>query len=158
MTTVRQRALPLTETGRARLLDELHRLRIEREPECRERLRDLREGGRPEDLELHLLLEELARVQQRRQELEELLATEPAEYSTHPPGTVTIGSQVTACDDSGRVHRFVLVSPLEAGVVRGHVSTVSPVGAALLGRRAGDSVQVMVPAGRRVFNVLTVAE
>ena len=51
---------------------------------------------------------------------------------------------------------FVLVSPLEAGAVRGHVSTASPVGAALLGRRAGDEVQVRVPAGQRVFTVLGV--
>ena len=156
MTTERQYFVPLTAAGRARLQEELDHLRLEREPGCRERLRDVRDGASPEDLELWLLLEELARVQQRIGELEQLLAAAPAGDVPHPPGTVTIGSRVTARDESGRVHTFVLVSPLEAGTIRGHVSTASPVGAALLGRRADDEVHVTVPAGLRLFTVLTV--
>ena len=156
MTTERQRFMPLTATGRARLQGELDHLRREREPGCRERLRDLREGGNPEDFELQLLLEDQARVLQRIRELEQLLAAEPADDGLHPPGTTTIGSRVTVRDESGRPYVFVLVSPLEGGAVRGHVSTASPVGSALLGRRAGDAVQVTVPAGRRVFTVLNV--
>ncbi len=156
MTTERQSSMPLTSAGRAWLQDELERLRQEREPECRERLRDLRDGGSPEDLELQMVLEELARVQARIRELEQLLAAAPDGDIPHAPGTITIGSRVTVRDDSGRTHVFVLVSPLEAGTARGHVSTASPVGAALLGRRSGDEVQVTVPAGRRVFTVLGV--
>jgi transcription elongation factor GreA len=156
MTTERQSILPLTAAGRARLQEELERLRREQEPECRERLRDLREGGNPEELELQMILEELARVQARIRELEQLLAAAADGHAPHPPGTTTIGSRVTARDHGGRLHVFVLVSPLEAGAVRGHVSTSSPVGAALLGRRPGDEVEVAVPAGRRVFTVLGV--
>ena len=156
MTTERQHSMPLTGAGRARLQDELERLRLEHEPECREQLRDLRVSGSVEDLELQLALEELAGVLQRIQHLEQLLAAAPLDDGIHPPGTITIGSRVTARDDSGRLHVLVLVSPLEAGAVRGHVSTASPVGVALLGRRAGDVVHVMVPAGHRVFTVLDV--
>jgi transcription elongation factor GreA len=156
MTIERQSPVLLTAAGRARLQDELDRLRLEREPECSERLRDLREGGSAEDVELQVVLEELARVQARIRELEQLLAAAPDGHIPHAPGTVTIGSRVTARDEGGRLHVFVLVSPLEAGAVRGHVSTASPVGAALLGRRAGDDVRVTVPAGRRVFTVLGV--
>jgi transcription elongation factor GreA len=156
MTIERQSTMPLTSAGRGRLQEELERLRREQEPACRERLLDLREGGNPEDLELQVVFEELARVRARIRELEHLLAAAPDDRAPHAPGTITIGSRVTARDDGGRMHVFVLVSPLEGGAVRGHVSTASPVGAALLGRQPGDEVRVTAPAGRRVFTVLGV--
>ncbi|MGE0539559.1 MAG: GreA/GreB family elongation factor [Dehalococcoidia bacterium] len=156
MTAELQRSVLLTSTGRARLQEELDRLLRKHEPETRERLRDLRDGGNPEDQDLRLALEDLARVQQRIREVEQLLATEPAEDAPYTPGAITIGSRVLARDGSGRMHTFVLVSPLEAGAVRGHVSTASPVGVALLGRRPGDQVQVTVPAGLRALTVLSV--
>ncbi len=156
MTTNQQRPMPLTPAGHARLRDELDKLRREREPAAREQLRDLRESANPEDMEIRMALEELARVQQRIREVEHLLATAPVDGMAHTPGTVTIGSKVTARDETGRTHEFVLVSPLEASSVRGHVSTASPVGTALLGRRPGDQVQVKVPAGLRAFLLLSV--
>ena len=102
-----------------------------------------------------MALEDLVRVQRRIQELEPLLAAPPADLEP-PDGTITIGSQVTARDESGRERRFVLVSPLEAGAARGHVSTALPVGLALLGCRTGDRVQVQAPAGQRTFTVTEV--
>jgi transcription elongation factor GreA len=156
MTAELQRSVLLTSTGRARLQEDLDRLLRKHEPESRERLWNLRESGNPEDQDLRMALEDLARVQQRIRELEQLLAAEPAEDVLYPPGTITIGSRVIARDGSGRMHTFVLVSPLEAGAVRGHVSTASPVGVALLGRRPGDQVQVTVPAGLRALTVLSV--
>lgn len=156
MTTNHQAPMPLTPAGHTRLREELEKLRLEREPAARQQLRELRESANPEDMEVRMALEELTRVQQRIREVEHLLATASVDGSTHLPGTVSIGSKVTARDETGRVHEFVLVSPLEASTVRGHVSTASPVGTALLGRRPGDQVQVKVPAGLRVFNLLSV--
>lgn len=156
MTTEQRPAVQVTEAGRARLQEELEHLRRKREPECRQRLLDLRDGSNPEDYELRMALEELDRVRRRIHELEPLLATAPAQEATLPDGSITIGSRVTARDESGREQVLVLVSPLEAGAARGHVSTASPVGLALLGRRAGDRVQVQVPAGLRTFTVTEV--
>lgn len=156
MTTNHQAPMPLTPAGHARLREELETLRLEREPAARRQLRELRESANPEDMEVRMALEELTRVQQRIREIERLLASVPLDGSAHTPGTVTIGSRVTARDETGRLHEFVLVSPLEASTIRGHVSTASPVGAALLGRRPGDQVQVKVPAGLRVFKLLSV--
>lgn len=153
--TTEPQTIHLTETGRARLQDELQRLRSEHEPASRERLREARESGLTDDAERHLAVDELLRIQSRIDELEQLLA---ASAGAPPPvrGAATIGSRVTARDEDGRLHTFVLVSPLEAGTVPGHISTGSPVGAALTGRAAGDAVKVTVPAGLRTFTVVSV--
>jgi transcription elongation factor GreA len=102
-----------------------------------------------------LAVEELTRIQHRIRELESLLTDEPTDDLLYSPGLVTIGSRVTVEDTHGRLQTLILVSPLESGGVRGHVSA-SPVGAALLGRRTGDTVQVSVPAGVRTLAVVSV--
>ncbi|MGE0544275.1 MAG: GreA/GreB family elongation factor [Dehalococcoidia bacterium] len=145
----------LTPAGRARLQQELDRLRDEREPQSWQHVRDLRDGAPAEDIEIMLALEEHQRIRRRIAEIERLLAQEMLD-AADTVGAVTVGSRVTAGDLDGKVHSFVLVSPLEAGTTRGFISTASPVGVALLGRRVGDQVQVETPSGRRTFTVLTV--
>jgi transcription elongation factor GreA len=50
---------------------------------------------------------------------------------------------------------YKLVSPEEADVEKGLISTTSPIGRALLGRRVGDEVQVSTPAGKKEFEVMS---
>lgn len=145
----------ITEAGRARLQDELKRLQREDEPEFRGRLREVRENGSLEDADLHIAVEDLLRVQARIDELEQLLGSSEV-GAARPLGGIGIGSRVTARDDGDQEHVFVLVSPLEAGVAPGYISTESPVGAALMGRAPGDAVAVKVPAGERHFTVVSV--
>lgn len=156
MTTDSTRSLPLTETGRAFLREELDRLVREREPQLVERLREARAGASADDMDGFLAVEELARVRQRIAELERVLSAVPVEPAPEAHGTVTIGSRVTVRDDKGREHIFVLVSPIEADAKRGHISIESPVGAALLARRAGEQVRFSVPTGERMLDVITV--
>lgn len=49
--------------------------------------------------------------------------------------------------NSGAVVRYVIVGPSEANAADGKISSVSPVGKALLDRAPGDEVEVSVPAG-----------
>lgn len=155
MTTKQHTASVVTGTGRARLQEELDLLRDEREPQSWQRIRDLRDGAPAEDIEIMIALEEHQRIQRRIAEIEQLLAQEPA-GSVDADGAITLGSRVVVRDSAGKEHEFVLVSPLEAGTARGFISTASPVGVALLGRRTGDEIQVETPSGRRVFAVLAV--
>ena len=151
------RPAPLTDAGRARLNEELHRLRHEREPRLAALLADARsQASALEEGDYLALQEDLAHVQGRIQELEQALAAERVEDTRHPAGVVAIGSRVTAQDEGGRVHTFVLVSPVEADPSRGHISAASPIGGALLGHKAGDAVSVKVPAGTRAFTIQTV--
>lgn len=158
MTTRTQRLAPLTDAGRARLNEELERLRTVREPEIAAALHDARQQASAwEEGDYMALQEDLARVHGRIQALERSLAAERAEDVPRSTGAVAIGSRVMVQDDAGREHSFVLVSPVEADAARGHISAASPIGAALLGHRAGEAVTVKVPAGVRTFTVLSVA-
>lgn len=72
-----------------------------------------------------------------------------------PHGEIAFGSKVTLKDlqrDSEVV--YTLVSAEEADVSQGKISISSPIGRSLMGKRAGDCVEVKTPAGVREFEVL----
>jgi transcription elongation factor GreA len=75
--------------------------------------------------------------------------------SNIPKDRAGYGSRIIVLD----VHREVkieykLVSSEEADAEKGHISTTSPIGKALLNRKVGDEVQVATPAGKKEFEVV----
>ena len=73
------------------------------------------------------------------------------------PGVVTLGSTVRIRTVGPGDERVVtLVVPTLADAGSGHLSVLTPVGMALLGRRAGDTVEVAVPSGRSRFRIAEV--
>jgi transcription elongation GreA/GreB family factor len=81
---------------------------------------------------------------------------QPDPEPSPPPGAVVIGSRVTTRDQAGVRTIYVVVRPGDADLTRGHVSAVSPVGAALLGHRAGETVELVAPGGHRTLTLLAV--
>ena len=66
------------------------------------------------------------------------------------PDVVTVNSTVSFRDEAtGTVHRVTVVYPSETSVGLRKISVLSPVGAALLGQRAGRLVEVPLPDGTR---------
>ena len=57
-----------------------------------------------------------------------------------------IGSGVHVEQD-GKQHHYQIVGHPEADPTNGKISNESPVGAALLGKKVGDTVEVNVPKG-----------
>ena len=67
---------------------------------------------------------------------------------------VTMNSRARIKDlDSNEEMVFTLVFPAEADYGRGRLSILAPIGTALLGYRAGDTVEWEVPAGVRRFKI-----
>ena len=142
----------LTLAGRSRLEKELERLR-DRLNDATERLKqELRET---DDLNWYSTQEELALTRSRIGELQAALVG-PHDAFSSEEGVVGLGSRVTVEDEVGREHSFLIVTSIEADATRGYISLDSPVGAALLGRRPGESISVPVPRGLRQFSVLRV--
>ena len=56
-------------------------------------------------------------------------------------------------EQSGVVSTWTIVGSTEADPAQGKLSVQSPVGKALLGRRAGESVEVQTPRGGRTYRV-----
>jgi regulator of nucleoside diphosphate kinase len=78
---------------------------------------------------------------------------------THPlPGIVTMESDVTFRDDvSGQEKHVTLVYPTSADVDTGRISVLTPIGAALIGLSAGQSITFETPSGEpRSLTVLSV--
>jgi transcription elongation factor GreA len=154
---VRDKVVQLTAEGRQRLTDELHQLKTVKLPELTRRIQDANEHGDISDnSEYEELKEELVLTDARIHELAYLL--DRAEDVAPPEaGYVGLGSLVTLLGDDGEEETWRLVSPEEADTRRGAISTDSPVGHALMGRKKGDRASVETPAGTITYTVLSVA-
>jgi transcription elongation factor GreB len=66
---------------------------------------------------------------------------------------VRFGSVVTYIDEDDESHRVRIVGYDEADLARGEISIGSPVARALMGKRAGDGVEVETPQGVKYFDI-----
>jgi transcription elongation factor GreA len=148
----------LTRDGYERLREQLRALRTTARREASERLREARsQGGElAENPELADALEDQALLEQRIRKLAMQLAlarvVDPVD-----DGTAGVGTCVRLRhSESGGTLEYELVGSLEADPAQRRISVDSPVGEALVGRRAGDTVEVRAPRGRIRFALLSV--
>jgi len=144
----------LTPEGRDRLTEELQRLRDEDLPRLQQRVRELGEAGDiSDDSDIEATKDELIQLENRIRDIAWML--EEAEIVEHQVGVdvVEIGSTVTVVDDDGESDTWVIVGPHEADASAGRISNVSPVGAALIGKRIGDKISVDAPAGKIEYEI-----
>lgn len=74
--------------------------------------------------------------------------------SAIPHDVVTMNSQVRIVDvDTGMENVYTLVFPSEASIPEKKISILAPIGTALLGSRAGGTVDWPVPAGMRTVKI-----
>ncbi len=72
-----------------------------------------------------------------------------------PRDRVGYGSRVWLLDLQKSVEvEYKLVTTEEADAAKGLISTTSPIGKALLGRRQGDEIKVQTPAGTKEFEIV----
>lgn len=90
--------------------------------------------------------------------LEQVLADARVVESDWPGAVVTMHAVATIedLDARGARRRYQLMYPNEAQWAENRISVLSPLGTALLGRRAGESVEFQAPSGRRRIRVLEV--
>jgi transcription elongation factor GreA len=92
-----------------------------------------------------------ARIAQLRQRLSEV---DSIDLSKIPTDRVAYGSRVTLYDlDRDEKVKYKLVTSEESDPENGMISTVSPIGQAIMGKEEGDEVQVKTPNGVRNFEI-----
>ncbi len=75
-----------------------------------------------------------------------------------PKDQALIGATVTMKDlDTKEDVKYTLVAELEADFAQKKISTTSPVGRALLGRKVGETVKINVPAGNLKYKILKIS-
>jgi transcription elongation factor GreA len=147
----------LTAEGFAAHKSELEGLYAER-PKIAETLREaMADKDFRENAPLDAARDQQAQVEARIRELEHLIRrAEVIEGDGGQPvgGGVGIGNSVKLVNvNDGRAVVYQLVSPSEVSLRAGKISTESPVGAAIMGRRVGDEVEVKAPAGALRYKI-----
>ncbi|MFZ5819847.1 MAG: transcription elongation factor GreA [Chloroflexota bacterium] len=140
----------LTKEGFQKLQEELDYLRTVKRQEVAERLHEAMEGGELiENAEYEAAKNEQAFVEGRIQELEMLLATARVieDDKKKKADTVQVGSSVTIQEEGYDEETYTIVGAAEANPRDGKISNESPIGKAILGRRAGEEAQVETPDG-----------
>ncbi len=145
----------LTSDGHRKLQEELEQLRTVKRQEIAERLHEAMEGGELiENAEYEAAKNEQAFVEGRIKELEILLATARViDDASASSGSVQVGSKVTLQEEGVPDELFTIVGAAEADPKQGLISNESPLGKALIGKKAGDTVQIEAPGGSFVVKI-----
>ncbi|HEY6014511.1 MAG TPA: transcription elongation factor GreA [Candidatus Limnocylindrales bacterium] len=147
----------LTVEGAARLRAELEELTQVRRPQVIARIRTAKEhGDLKENAEYHAAREEQGFLEGRIKTLESKLKIAVVVAPTERGANVELGSHVRVEVD-GEETTMQVVSSAEANSREGRISSASPVGAALMGRKVGDVVTIVTPGGEIRYAVLEIS-
>ncbi|CAA9545120.1 MAG: Transcription elongation factor GreA [uncultured Thermomicrobiales bacterium] len=150
------RTIQLTRDGKARLEEELRQLREVRLPGITSQMQESVESGDNDDgSETEPLKEEYATVEARIRDLERTIEVAEIIPEGSPDGVIGLGSHVTIRSDDGD-ETWVIVGPEEADAPEGRLSSESPVGKALMGARAAETIVVTTPGGEISYEVIAV--
>lgn len=149
----------LTKDGHDRILAELKDLKENKRKEIADRIRDAKQRG---DLSENAEYEEARRDQSffegRIQHLESILKNcEIVERSDVDVSEVGIGCQVNVIDlVTNKEVKLKLVGTYEANPSKGLISSRSPIGGALLGKKPGEIVCVKSPKQIKKYRIIKV--
>jgi transcription elongation factor GreA len=152
--------LPLTAKGAERLRAELKRLKSEDRPRVIQAIAEARShGDLSENAEYHAAREQQSFIEGRIKDIEAHLSnSEIIDVSSLPPnGKVVFGVTVDLEDqDEGNKVVYQIVGDAEADIKAGLISVSSPIARALVGKTAGDIVDVVAPNGTRSYEIMGV--
>jgi transcription elongation factor GreA len=148
----------LTVEGQAKLEDELKHLETVRRREVGERIKEAKDfGDISENSEYDDAKNEQAWVESRIIEITQILARATIIDAPKKSDKVTLGSKVSLESEVGVKHTYQVVGSAEADPNADKISNESPVGAAILGHKKGDTVSVTTPSGKVIkYTILTI--
>lgn len=152
----------LTRDGLAKLQEELEYLRTVRRPQVAASLEQARESNLSTEDEpgFEFAKEEQAQVEKRILLLEDTVARAEIidQDAAQRTGTVQLGTTVVVKPEDGPEQTYQIVGSIEeVDVIRGKISAGSPVGKALLDKRAGETVEVATPNGSRRLTIVSLS-
>jgi transcription elongation factor GreA len=113
-------------------------------------------GDLSENAEYHAAKERQGYVNARLGQLQARLREfSMIDMSRIPRDRVGLGSRVVVLDlTKDEEYTYNLVTSEEADVAKGKISTSSPIGRGLLGKKVGDTVKIQIPDGMREMEIL----
>jgi transcription elongation factor GreA len=140
------------------LSEELRLLQEVKLPQLAQRIDDARQlGDLSENAEYHAAREEMAWAQSHLQEIKYIIEhAEVIPHSLPASDHIGIGSSIVV-KMNGVKKTYAIVGGQEASPLQGKISNESPLGIAFLGHKAGDTVEVKVPSGVQIFEIIDVS-
>ncbi len=153
-----QDKIKLTQESFANLEAELKDLEERQLPEIVERIAKAREqGDLSENSEYKDAKDQQELLEVRIGEIQAILGQAQIITETKNADQINVGSKVTLADEKGKKTDFVIVSEFDkAAVAENTISAVSLIGKALMHKKAGETVKVVVPAGEKVWQVVAI--
>jgi transcription elongation factor GreA len=150
---VNDKELVLTAEGLKKLEEELDDLKTVHRREVNERIRQAKEfGDISENAEYEDAKQEQAFVEGRILKVEAMIRIIDA--SEYDQNEVHLGASVRVKDmKSGLSHEFTIVGSTEADPGNHRLSNESPLGAALIGHKKGETVNFDTPRGKSTFKI-----
>jgi transcription elongation factor GreA len=147
---------PMTKHGYEKLSKELEYLKTTARPEVAKEIDSARElGDLKENAEYHAAKEKQSHIERRIAELSDVLSRAVVvDPSEHAHNRVAFGSTVYLVDvDTEEEEKYTIVGAPEADPEKGLISYHSPLAKALIGKEAGDEVEVNLPGGIKVYEI-----
>ena len=151
--------VPMTPGSYQKLQEELkHLIRVER-PRVVQDIAEARDhGDLSENAEYDAAKERQGFVEGRIAEINSKMArAQVIDVATIDTDKVVFGATVTVYDDESESEStYRIVGEDESDIKQGLISVSSPVAKALIGHRVDDEVQVKVPSGIRIYEIIDI--
>ena len=150
----------VTVAGLKALEDELEELKTVRRKDVAEKIKVARGfGDLSENSEYDEAKNEQAFIESRIAQLEAMLKNARViDNDELNLDTVSVGTHVKIEDEDGEVEEYDITGSTEADPLNGKISDESPVGAALMGQKVGQTVTVSLPNGGTIdFKILEIS-
>ena len=149
----------LTYTGLKKLEEELQELKVVKRKEVAQKIKEAREqGDLSENAEYDAAKDEQRDIESRIEELEKILKNaEVVDEDEVDVNKINIGCIVTifGFEDDEELE-LSIVGSTEANSLKNKISNESPLGAALLGKKAGDVIKVETQVGDLEYKVISI--
>jgi transcription elongation factor GreA len=152
--------VPMTADGYAALEAEVKLLKtVERQRIIRAIAEARAHGDLSENAEYHAAKEAQGMNEARVADLEDKLSrAEVIDISKISGDTVKFGAVVKIVDeDTDEEFKYQIVGEVEADVKKGRIAINSPIARALIGKKAGESVEVNTPKGAKSYEILEIS-
>lgn len=149
----------MTAPGFARLEEELRNLKSVERPAVIEAIAEARShGDLSENAEYHAARERQSFIEGRIADLEDKVSrADVIDTSKMSGDIIKFGATVTVIDEDTEEKRtYQIVGEYEADFEKGKLALTAPLSRALIGKKAGDSVEVTTPKGVKAYEVVKV--
>ncbi|MFN4972888.1 MAG: transcription elongation factor GreA [Bacteroidota bacterium] len=149
----------VSKEGFEKMQQELHEMKYVQRPFISKQIAEARDkGDLSENAEYHAAKEDQGLLEARIAKLEDLLSrSRIIDESKLDTSKVMMLSKVKVLNHKSKQQMlYILVSEKEADFKTGKISFKSPIGAALMGRKKGEVVDVTAPAGMIKLEILDI--